>query len=953
MSPVFKTLHQRWITLKRRGRAQLLASLFLLLCFLPSLLTAQIAVSTPASESQTASQWVSQGQARYRSGQFAEAATAWQQAANAYAQAQDPLNQAMALGNLSLTDQQLEQWESSKQALTQSLNLLNAQPQSSVKKSVLAATLDIRGQLELSTGDFESALQTWQQAGELHQKTGRREAVIANQINQAQAMQSLGLYPRACQTLTEALGLQANTCEEPSASVSIRGTSILPSSLQTLGLRSLGNVFRTMGQPEKSRAALKQSLQLADPDPAEQAANYLALGNTARARGNRSASSPAGLKQAAKQPINCLSEFVGTVDDDYQQAAMCYRQAIEVSPTTALPVQLNLLSLMVQTLQRQEISDLLPVLQTKLDALAPSRSGITARLKFAQTLMCLHGRLSSTPSPLKPISPVLQSCTAEADLFPSPVQVQVPDWSVIQQVLDVALQQAQVLGDRKLTANALGYQANVAYQQGRTPEAEQLTERALQQIAAFNAPELAYLWQWQLGRLYQLQDKTPQAISSYSTAFDLLQSLRRDLVTSDSDVQFAFRDSIEPVYRELVALLLNNNAPSQAYLKQARDVIESLQLAELNNFFQEACLDAHPQLIDQFDSKAAVIYSIILPSRLAVIVSLPGQPLRYYPTELSAAQTDSGADNREVDKTVKNLFATLNPFVDDPNPLQPQQKIYDWLVRPAAAELEKSQIKTLVFVLDGALRSIPVAVLHDGKQFLVEQYAIALTPGLELLRSRTLSPEKLRILAGGLSVARDGFTSLPGVKQEMTDISGVFPTETLLNGEFTRQRLRAEIDRTTFPVVHLATHAQFSSRAEDTFLLTWSERINVKNLDSLLSDRVASRNPIELLILSACQTAVGDKRATLGLAGVAVRSGARSTIATLWAVQDQSTADLMVQLYKALNQPHTSKADALRQGQLALLHSKQYQHPYYWAPFVLVGKLDLVQPQYSECSHRP
>jgi CHAT domain-containing protein len=215
---------------------------------------------------------------------------------------------------------------------------------------------------------------------------------------------------------------------------------------------------------------------------------------------------------------------------------------------------------------------------------------------------------------------------------------------------------------------------------------------------------------------------------------------------------------------------------------------------------------------------------------------------------------------------------------------------------------------------------------------------LALTPGLQLLSSRPLSSEKLRILAAGVSEAHDGFAPLPGVKQEVTEISEILPTEILLNTEFTRDRLRAKIENAPFPVVHLATHAQFSSRAEDTFLLTWSERVNVKNLDNFLRERsIKTRKPIELLILSACQTAVGDKRATLGLAGVAVRSGARSTMATLWAVQDQSTADLMVQFYKSLNQPLISKADALRQGQLSLLHSAEYKHPYYWAPFVLVG----------------
>ena len=125
--------------------------------------------------------------------------------------------------------------------------------------------------------------------------------------------------------------------------------------------------------------------------------------------------------------------------------------------------------------------------------------------------------------------------------------------------------------------------------------------------------------------------------------------------------------------------------------------------------------------------------------------------------------------------------------------------------------------------------------------------------------------------------------------------------------------------------------------AENTFLLTYNERVNVKNLDQLLRESDRPRgNPIELLILSACQTAAGDKRATLGLAGLAVRSGARSTLATLWSVQDQSTAELMTHFYKAL-QPGVSKAQALRQAQLKLLNSPQYQNPYFWAPFVLVG----------------
>ena len=158
-----------------------------------------------------------------------------------------------------------------------------------------------------------------------------------------------------------------------------------------------------------------------------------------------------------------------------------------------------------------------------------------------------------------------------------------------------------------------------------------------------------------------------------------------------------------------------------------------------------------------------------------------------------------------------------------------------------------------------------------------------------------------------------------------------------MNQDFNQNRLQTELKDFSFPIVHLATHAQFSSKAEDTFLLTYDDRINVKNLDQLLRETEEKPIPIELLILSACETASGDNRAPLGLAGVAVRSGAKSTLATLWPVNDQSTAQFMTQFYPALNQQGKSKAEALRQAQLSLLQDDKYHHPYFWAPFVLIG----------------
>jgi CHAT domain-containing protein len=232
-----------------------------------------------------------------------------------------------------------------------------------------------------------------------------------------------------------------------------------------------------------------------------------------------------------------------------------------------------------------------------------------------------------------------------------------------------------------------------------------------------------------------------------------------------------------------------------------------------------------------------------------------------------------------------------------------------------------------------------MAALHDGKQFLVEKYAVALTPGLELLEPRPLAREQLNVLKAGLSESRRGFSALPNVEIELNQIQSQVSGELLINQSFTETALQDAIDAAPFPVVHLATHGQFSSEAEKTFILTWDNVINVNELNSLLRTTDLRRSePIELLVLSACETAVGDNRAALGIAGVAVRAGARSTLASLWTVNDEATAVLMVRFYQELGNTATTKAEALRRAQLSILQDGQYQQqPYYWASFILVG----------------
>jgi CHAT domain-containing protein len=490
------------------------------------------------------------------------------------------------------------------------------------------------------------------------------------------------------------------------------------------------------------------------------------------------------------------------------------------------------------------------------------------------------------------------------------------------------------LADPRAQAYALGTLGGVYEQTQQWSQAQDLTQQALLLAEGIEAPDIAYRWQWQLGRILKApgnpQANTQAAIAAYTKAVNILKSLRSDLVAINPEVQFSFRDSVEPVYRELVSMLLQSggNQPSQDNLKQARDVIESLQVAQLDNFFRLACLNAQPVDIDQIDKTAAVIYPIILADRLEVILSLPNHSLRHYATRIPQHQVEYTIEQLRQ----KIVTRTSQEF------LPISQQVYSWLIRPLESELENSQVKNLVFVLDGSLRNIPMAALHDGQHYLLEKYNIALTPGLQLLTPQPLARGRLRTLVAGITASRQGFSALPGVQVELNKIKSEVPTRELLNQQFTTTALEDEVKSFSAPVVHLATHVQFASKVENTFILTWDSRVNVNELNAILQNReINNSGAVELLVLSACKTATGDKDAALGLAGLAIRSGARSTLATLWVVSDEATTAVMGQFYKDLADTKVTKAEALRRAQLTLLKNPTFKHPYFWAPYVLVG----------------
>ncbi len=803
-----------------------------------------------------------QGRTHYEAGQFAEAATLWQQAAATYRSQGDAVNQALTLSYLSLAYQELGQWQAAETTIYQSLKLLK---QPNTPPAILAHGLNTQGSLQLAMGQPEVAIETWQQAAAAYEKAGDLQGMWGAEINQAEALQAMGLYRRA-QTLL--MQIQSNLQTQPD------------SLLKATGLRSLGMLMQATGEFQLAQTVLEQSLAITQAigQPAEMSATLFSLGNAYQAAG------------AQDKALNA-----------YQQAA-----TLAPDQMGQVEAELNQLNVLIQMQQWQAVQPLLAELQTQIPQLSASRSAIYAQVNLAERWMELYQQSEEH------------------------TKSQLPTVRRMAELLATAIQQSQSIQDPRAESSATGQLGKLYELTQQWPDAQRLTQQALALAQANYAEDMVYRWQWQLGRILKQQGDTKGAIAAYTGSVETLKILRSDLVAMNTDVQFSFRKQIEPIYRELVSLLLANPQPGQDNLQRARNVIESLQLAELENFFRSACLDTKSQQIDQIDRQAAVIYPIILPEQLSVIVSIPGEPLAYHATQLPESQ---------IEDVLEQLLQSLNPAFSNRERLRLSEQLYDWLIRPAETLLASHNLKTLVFVPDGTLKNLPMSVLYDGQQYLIENYSVALTPGLQLVAAQTLHQKQVEVLMGGLSESRQGFAALPGVEQEIEQISSHVPIGSLLlNQNFTKASFEQDMSARPAPVVHLATHGQFSSNPQETFILTWDDRVSIQDLYSLLQTRTLNeQNPLELLILSACETAVGDDRAALGLAGLAVRSGARSTVASLWSVNDESTAQLMTEFYQQLVQNASSRAEALRQGQLSLLKSEAFSHPYYWAAFVLVG----------------
>jgi CHAT domain-containing protein/predicted negative regulator of RcsB-dependent stress response len=481
--------------------------------------------------------------------------------------------------------------------------------------------------------------------------------------------------------------------------------------------------------------------------------------------------------------------------------------------------------------------------------------------------------------------------------------------------------------DSRTQAYAAGLLGQLYQDEGRTGEALQLTLQAIFLAQQAEDTDQLYRWEWQAGRLQRALGDSDGAEKSLDRALFSLSLVREDVLHSSRQ---AFGTLIEPVYLgyadmhlKTAAALADGSPEQQRALRQVRDELESLKRTEVQDYFESACAanaGASPAINLP---GTAVVYPIVLPDRLEVLIESAGI-LRRFTAPVSQV---------ELTSTVRRLRIALEQPTSREQYLKPAQQLYTWVLAPADPWLKTQKVTTLVFVPDGALRTVPLATFHDGKQFAIERYAVATTPAISLIPTLETSASK-RVLLAGITQGVQGFAALPQVHEELHTVGSMFPAEVLEDQKFSLATIRTGLTQPDFSIAHLATHGEFSADHRRSFVLTYDSRLTLDGLQQVLKKRQA---PLDLLVLSACSTAAGDDRAALGLAGVAVQSGAKSALASLWSISDEATASLMRVFYKDIKAGASTKAQSLRDAQLALLNSNRFRHPSYWAPYLMIG----------------
>jgi CHAT domain-containing protein len=724
-----------------------------------------------------------------------------------------------------------------------------------------------------------------------------------------------------------------------------------------------GAQARKLGNLDDSIAALERAVQQA-PDSASRVRARTELGLSLAQTGRLApagAALEAAYREADRDTRYTVALALGNLalrSQDSARAALYYREVIASAPADAagqnakVAAELNLVGLQPPLQRLTALEDLLPGIA------AMENGSLRARAQFAAGVMASEA-----------IEPARLTHSPDLDRAPR----------VGYRALEASQEWAQRSGDTALEVDADDALAQLYESQGRFSESDQINRDAISAATRLKLgqSELPLVrLEWRAARLAQRQGDASPALAAYLRAASHLEAIRQDLPIEDSHGRSTYQTLQRPIYVGLVDQLLKGIDEQKADVQQTRltsalSLTEQSHQAELQDYLGDRCSVESVRTADNGSVAAgiAVVYPIVLKDRLEVIVST-NHGLLHHAVPVSAARLAG-----EIQSFRAEL---LDPGSSDY--LQSAQQLHEWLIAPFSAALANAGVHALVIVPDGYLRLIPFGALHDGRQFLTQRYWISTVTGLTMTEQDMTPRRKAKSLFVGLSspgpvvdqLLAMGFTgsaspaatetrglpdssagavpaapsatreldlrtrlALPGVQSEIQDLVPLRRSVWLLNDQFTVGRFAREVQSGNYNVVHIASHSFFGDNAGESFLLAYDNVIRIDQLQQLIAPNDPQQAGIDLLTLSACDTATGDERAPLGFAGAAIKARARSVLGSLWPVSDSATQQFMELFYKDLAQH--PKSEAFTQAQRELIQSAQFSHPYYWAPFILTG----------------
>jgi CHAT domain-containing protein len=750
-----------------------------------------------------------------------------------------------------------------------------------------------QGRVQFQQGAFPQAAAHWMDAARGYEESGQVKEQCQALINVAHALRLEGQIRRAQGTLQAALRLSEQI-----------GNRLLTATI----LGQLGTTSHILGQEEPATEHLTKALSLA--------------------REERKPTLVAGLLNDLGNALTARRQFLEAIDVYAESRAL----ALETrQPDLAATAQINGAMAHLNNRQFEEAQRQFDQAGLDMQPLADSHAKTAGWLNIGLGYQDLHAAVATSAggTSKKQDAGLLRSGESRAS-----AGAEGPLLRRASEAFVTAGEVAGRIGDARGQSYAWGYLGGLHEKQHRPTEALEYSRKALFAAQKINAPESLYRWEWQTARLLAATGREEEALAAYQRALSSLKPIGYEYSVGEQGRHHSFEESVAPLFVQYEDALLRrasaDRSPerTQQLLVRVRDTVEASHAAELQDYFRDDCVatargQRGPGAVP---AETALVYPLSLPDRLELLVETAGG-LKRYRVPVKA-------------ETLTNEVRTFRRLVQDRRSqdyLSSAQTLYGWLIAPLQQDFLAAGITTLVMVPEGPLRTIPIAALHDGRQFVVSRYAVATIPSMELTDPRPVPRGKGTGLAMGLTESVAGTAAKPDRREELHAVNALYGGTSLVNSEFSVTSLEQQIKNHGLGIVHVASHSQLGPDVSQSFLQAYDGKISMDRLAQMVGLSQHRRHPLELLTLSASETAVDDDRAALGLAGVAVKTGARSALASLWVAEDQAAPELVAEFYRQLQDSTVSKAVALQRAQQKILAQPGHSHPSLWASFLLIS----------------